>query len=110
MPSARPVGPGLWRRPRSRRSLAAEARQGGAAFLIVYADNDFTGLDRLAEAMASTEGEENAVTVAKIDDRDRHDHPKMRPKPSTTQAALKFISTEKPRVIAHDWAELARVP
>ena len=42
-------------------------------FLIAYADNDFTGLDKLAESMAKALKEKNdTVTIMKIDDRDHY--------------------------------------
>ncbi len=69
-------------------------------FLIVYADNDFTGLDRLAESMGKAlKAKEDAVTVLKIDDRDHYTiiRKMIDETDPATQAALKFIKslTEK---------------
>jgi acetyl esterase/lipase len=69
-------------------------------FLIVYADNDFKGLDGLAESMAKALKEKHdAVTLMKIDNRDHYTiiRSMVAETDPATQAALKFIKslTEK---------------
>ena len=63
-------------------------------FLIVYADNDFTGLGGLAEAMGKAlKAKNDTVTVIKMENRDHYTiiRSMLNESDPTTQAALKFI-------------------
>ena len=64
-------------------------------FLICYADKDFAGLDRLAEAMGKAlKGAKDNVTVIKIDNRDHYTiiRSMVNETDPVTQAVLKFIA------------------
>jgi acetyl esterase/lipase len=64
-------------------------------FLIVYADDDFPALDRLAESMGKAlKDAKDTVTVMEIDDRDHYTIIRSMVKETdpVTQAALKFIA------------------
>jgi acetyl esterase/lipase len=64
-------------------------------FLIAYADSDFTGLDKLAEAMAKALKEKNdTVTIMKIDNRDHYTiiRSMVQETDPVTQTALQFIA------------------
>ncbi|CAN5313678.1 alpha/beta hydrolase [soil metagenome] len=70
-------------------------------FLIVYADNDFAGLDGLAQAMGKAlKAKGDSVEVVKMDNRDHYTiiRSMLTETDPTTQATLKFIKklTEKP--------------
>lgn len=63
-------------------------------FLIAYADNDFTGLDKLAESMGKAlKDAKDMVTVMKIDNRDHYTiiRSMVQETDPVTQAALQFI-------------------
>ena len=78
-----------------RASPLKHVKEGLPPFLICYADNDFTGLDGLAEAMGKAlKAAKDNVTVMKIDDRDHYTiiRSMVNETDPVTQAALKFIA------------------
>lgn len=76
-------------------SPVQHVKAGLPPFLIVYADNDFTGLDKLAESMGKAlKDAKDTVTVMKIDNRDHYTiiRSMVQESDPVTQAALQFIA------------------